>query len=676
MSVLDEVRRPLLEEARRSPTLLSDLAGLEQYIAESYDARSFVELLQNADDAGAARFAIQRVGDSLLVANDGRPFTRTDFESLCRSAASSKERGTSMGYRGIGFKSVVGFAQTAHIFSGELEVTFSRERTAGEIPEATRVPLIRVPHPVDTSQRRQISAALNRMAQEGFRTTFAFTDLLASGIEAEFAAFDPTSLLFLRNIRQVELRSNVEEVITARREAVNAQMRSIRLASSSGTSLWEVVERDEVALAFSKDEKIVRLKESEAVVHAFLPTHEKTGLPIKVNGDISTDPSRTRVVLDDRTASGIERIARLIVDVVAESLGEGERYSSRTHTIAALVPLSDPRTVSFQRRSFRTDLVAAIQRSTEDRFKNLRYCPSWLNAVDFEKLAEASEIRAVSRDFENVEGVSGFLRFLGAKEATLEDLSPGLAVSKPSTPGAAEVVSHITKLHTTKQIAPIEVEAKWYIWPVDENPLTLDEAKDSAKPLDRSFIDMVSEKAGVSTELRRLVSKVADAPTVAKMIPDTPQEAAPQPTEVDSTESQRYSDSSAIPQQLSLKRWRSAEQQVLALLDLKGWSVQDVSRQNVGYDIEGLTPEGNEVFIEVKAIDNPGQAFTLTSNEEAVARQKGSAYRLAIARQSGADLEVAFIEDPANQLQLTRQCRQWVWECSSYEFTPERFLLD
>jgi hypothetical protein len=25
---------------------------------------------------------------------------------------------------------------------------------------------------------------------------------------------------------------------------------------------------------------------------------------------------------------------------------------------------------------------------------------------------------------------------------------------------------------------------------------------------------------------------------------------------------------------------------------------------------------------------------------------------------------------------LTRQCRQWVWECSSCEFTPERFLLD
>ena len=673
--MLDEVRRPLLEEARSSPDLLSDLARLEQYVAESYDARSFVELLQNADDAGAARFTIQRVGDSLLVANDGRPFTRVDFESLCRSAASSKERGASIGYRGIGFKSVVGFAQTVHIFSGELEVTFSRERTARDVPGATRVPLVRIPHPVDGSQRSQIATALDRMTQEGFHTVFAFTNLLASGIEAEFAAFDPTSLLFLRNIRQVELKTNVEEVITARREVVDARMHSIRLASSRGPSLWEVVERDEVALAFSKQEKVALLRESEAVVHAFLPTHEKTGLSIKVNGDISTDPSRTRVVMDDRTASGIECMAGLIVDVIAESLGEEEGTLPRADTIAALVPLSDPRTASFQRRSFRTDLLAAIQRSAEDRFKQLRYRPSWLNAVDFEKLAKASEIRAVSRDFENIEGVAGLLRFLGAREATLEELSFGLTVSTPSTPGAAEVVSHITKLHTTKQIAPSEIEAEWRLWPVDGTPLTFSEAKDSAKSFDRSFVDMVSEKVGVGSELPRLVSNLSNSSTAAKLLPNI-QEATPKPTETTSSEPKQDDDPSAAPQRLSLKKWRSAEQQVLSLLGLKGWDVEDVSRQNVGYDIEGLAPEGNEVCIEVKAIDNPGQAFTLTSNEEAVARQKGDSYCLAIVRQSGAYLEIAFIRDPANQLLLTRQCRQWVWECSSYEFAPERFLLD
>lgn len=102
---------------------------------------------------------------------------------------------------------------------------------------------------------------------------------------------------------------------------------------------------------------------------------------------------------------------------------------------------------------------------------------------------------------------------------------------------------------------------------------------------------MVSEKAGVGSELSRLVSNLSDSSTAARMLPDT-QEATPKPTEAASTEPQRNADSSAAPRRLSLKKWRSAEQQVLSLLDLKGWDVDDVSRQNVGYDIEGLTPEG------------------------------------------------------------------------------------
>ena len=431
-TMLEEVRQSLLEEARRSPSLLSDLAGLEQYVAESYDARSFVELLQNADDAGASRFLVHRAGNLLLVANDGRPFNRTDFESLCRSAASHKHRGTSIGYRGIGFKSVVGFAETIYVFSGELEVAFSRERTAEEIPEAYRVPLVRIPHPVEAEDRAGMAEAYEAMTQQGYRTTFVFTDLVASGIEAEFAAFDPSSLLFLRHIRQVELRSSIEEVITARRELLDARARSIRLASSGGTSSWRVVEREDVALAFSEDDKEVkRLQEREAIVHAFLPTHEATGLPIKINGDISTDPSRTRVILDERTAAGIEGAARLIVDLVIEALDDSSGPAA-AGLVASLVPFHDPRTVVFQRRSFRTELLEAIKRVARDRFENLKYQPSWLNPVDFEMFAASSDLRAVPRGLEEIVGLSGFLRYMGAKEATLADLEWGFRTSVPS----------------------------------------------------------------------------------------------------------------------------------------------------------------------------------------------------------------------------------------------------
>ncbi|MGI8483734.1 MAG: DUF3883 domain-containing protein [Thermomicrobiales bacterium] len=111
------------------------------------------------------------------------------------------------------------------------------------------------------------------------------------------------------------------------------------------------------------------------------------------------------------------------------------------------------------------------------------------------------------------------------------------------------------------------------------------------------------------------------------------------------------------------------------ILALQGWSVEDVSRQNIGYDIEGRRPDGTAVYVEVKSLDRPQQPFVLTPNEEGVARLKGSAYLLALVRQTQTHLEVGFIADPIKALPFVRQCRQWLWECSEYEVTPEIYLL-
>lgn len=127
---------------------------------------------------------------------------------------------------------------------------------------------------------------------------------------------------------------------------------------------------------------------------------------------------------------------------------------------------------------------------------------------------------------------------------------------------------------------------------------------------------------------------------------------------------------------ISLKRWRGAEQRVLELLRSLGWQVEDVSLQKLGYDIEGRSPEGEDAFVEVKHIENPRQAFILTSNEQAVASEKGTAYRLALVRLTNTHLEIAFISDPVRQLKFARQYRQLVWECVEYEFIPERYPLE
>lgn len=168
------IRQNLIEEANTSPNMLSDIAGLETYISESYNNRSFIELLQNADDAKSSRFLVCKVGNYLLVANDGKVFDDQDLISLCRSASSGKERGCSIGYRGIGFKSVANFANEVHIISGEMNITFSRELTKSVIEKATRVPLIRIPHPIREIIFKEVKPVISQYIDEGY-TTFLFS---------------------------------------------------------------------------------------------------------------------------------------------------------------------------------------------------------------------------------------------------------------------------------------------------------------------------------------------------------------------------------------------------------------------------------------------------------------------------------------------------------------------
>jgi hypothetical protein len=136
----------LQQSAHGSASLLAELAGLETYIAETYTQRCLTELLQNSDDSMATKVCIYRDNDDLIYLNNGNVFNENDFLSLCRSALSSKKRGESIGYRGIGFKSVVNICNSVIVASGELRCAFDRKRTLSLLNTESKVPLIRVPH--------------------------------------------------------------------------------------------------------------------------------------------------------------------------------------------------------------------------------------------------------------------------------------------------------------------------------------------------------------------------------------------------------------------------------------------------------------------------------------------------------------------------------------------------
>jgi len=510
--------------------------------------------------------------------------------------------------------------------------------------------------------------------------------LIASEIETEFEAFDSTSLLFLRNVHQLEFQTSVQKLVTLERQETGDGLQQVKLSTSDQVNTWTIVEKNAVALAFvHNDFGICRLEEKIAVVHAFLPTEELSGLGVKVNGDISTDPSRKKVIFDEHTFQVIERIAKLIVDVIIDCLTASNRFDDPISVISALTPSIEPRLLAFKQRSFMKELVSSIQKQVGSSFRQLRCCPNWLNAADFYKFAERSGMWTPMQQVDEIPESSRFLKFLGAADASLDDISAALMDNAPTLLGCVDIVAYLVRNHSTKQIDITRISNEWRIWPTDKSVHSLKEILYEPVALKDEFVDMIIEKISSIRELHRFLNTFTDENIINTLIPARGSNESilngqriveEKPSGVSAQQQSSTKLNQLTPKPLSLKKWRSGEQQVLAILNLQGYQLQDVSRQNVGYDLEGKTPSGEDIFIEVKSIDYPGQPFILTSNEMAVAGEKKEKYMMAIVQQDAAILNLEMIPDPANQLEMTRKCRQWVWECIRYEFSPQTLLLE
>jgi hypothetical protein len=119
-------------------------AGQLQQVSSDYQGRVIYELLQNAFDKAEERILVQVKDNSLYVANDGIKFTYTDefgyekgtsprgdFQSMCSFATSTKNANTSIGNKGVGFKSVFSIAEKGYVnvyTQGEI-IGFDRKET-------------------------------------------------------------------------------------------------------------------------------------------------------------------------------------------------------------------------------------------------------------------------------------------------------------------------------------------------------------------------------------------------------------------------------------------------------------------------------------------------------------------------------------------------------------------
>jgi len=104
--------------------------------SKEYHGRQLLELLQNADDEAEntknSSVLIRLEKDRLIIANNGTPFSKEGILSLMYSNNSPKiKRQKKIGYKGLGFRSILNWSQSIGIKSGPFSIEFSKDNAIG-----------------------------------------------------------------------------------------------------------------------------------------------------------------------------------------------------------------------------------------------------------------------------------------------------------------------------------------------------------------------------------------------------------------------------------------------------------------------------------------------------------------------------------------------------------------
>ena len=553
------------------------------------------------------------------------------------------------------------------------------------VPQAPKVPLIRIPHELERSVKDELADEIRKMQSEGFNTIFIFSGVLANQIDEEYTSFANTTLLFLNSIQVIKI--HLTKKVTANIAVIeeNERGRYLRVSTTEAISNWFVCSDSTCSIAFSMNkDKVERLPKSEAIIHAFLPTEDSCGLGIVVNGDFSTDPSRRHLIMDDTTIKVISNLTHLYASLLKYALANKDR-----NMVDALMPYFDWKLIQLMKQSFEKEFAIKIKDAFGKELSNVRLAPSWLNAEDFSKIMEASNLPYIAPECSDVPGLSDLLKFLGNKPEDVGSLIVKADNAQISVLGCAQILSagmkealmnhRLSSLTTTALVMS------------NGGLCSLKEINDEEGEIDESFIKLMEDNGMSKNDISQFLKK-AGLSNINDLLFDDEEDddfydkedddddfddddKSDNPTSVSQWFNDASSSLKSVVNNEGVQKWRSAEENTLAALNANGFRLKDVSKQNLGFDLEGSDPNGKNIYIEVKSIDYVGQKFRMTNNEFAAAQYKPSNYCIALVFQNKDTLEISLIKDPINRLNLTRQVVQWVWECSDYEYKPMKFSI-
>lgn len=631
--IVKEVSENFIHEAKQSPQLLSDMAKMEYYMAESYSGRLFVELLQNADDAKSTRIISYYNNGNLYFANNGKPFDESDLIAIARSGASGKQRGKTIGYRGIGFKSASSISNDIVIYSANTYFTFSKEKSSKILNmKIEDVPTIRIPvflNEVDES----ISEDVELLKENGYSTVFVFKNVDIELYLEELNEIDDGYFIFLNSVYECVFDIAECEYKYEITRFTEMSSEHIEIKSNDKTTEWMVCKNRNVAVSFLiEDGCIVPCDDREAVYHCYLPTLERAYIACKINADFSTDPSRKHITMDDKTKGVLEQIGVLLGSIIELAFKEADsgKYKNILNMYMKKTTIS--------KMNFYLDGVVEkeitnkpwIKLENEECISPSEYqvLPSSFNVEKPEFIrivpGEIASISLPQEVYKKIDGVESFLEQYTSQTIPLETISKDL--SNPEYVGELNSETHTQLLTSALREAKIEkvldpnatTQVQTYIVKTEDRQLeTIESVVSNQERLDSELQQELKDRLGGS-EIKWIQEQVGSSDLIH---PIEDSSNGKKQTEVVKTEKGNVT--------IHIAKWRDAEVKCVMIEESMGNTATDVSLSNYGYDVVSKTPDGKTRYIEVKSVKKDF-AFSMTNNEYTAAHQYGEDYYICL----------------------------------------------
>lgn len=494
---------------------IEDLGFSESLTSREYQGRYLFELLQNADDAitdeigqrrekeqsrGRYKVAYYLTHRSLLVANEGCGFNQQDIFNICRFGKSSKDPRKSIGYKGIGFKSVIEVTHEPEVYSGEYCFGFSQSearrvvtKIAGvDIPPDMLVPLHRFVFPRSAdSLPEEDRKALEELG--GYSTIIRLP--LRVDINKVIADLDrdirPELLLFLKGVDEIEIivpgrpravfrrfgtaayDSEAEDFIRLTTNdtitgdwlvfgSPDIEVKDRAIISDLEDRQWERVTHVSCALAFlTPNAERIAAPEISQPLYVYFPTEVRSGFRFLIHGDYYLGGSRKAIPANKYNQWLSSKVAEFLQNQAIPGLVK--HFPKDATIVDVLCPSGEPQGQMAQElyealmRSLKSSSFVPLERGRHGKPSEVAITPVGVDAEKFRLYLPIDKITLEGRRFatiqvENKEKIriskdKAFLTNLGAgiltvKQAldTLKDMAPAVNVQQ-----ATEVLSFLDR---------------------------------------------------------------------------------------------------------------------------------------------------------------------------------------------------------------------------------------